>query len=298
MKRKLIKQGGGGGLTVYLPKKWIDAQGLKGGDEVEIEEEDSKLMLSQIGVKKQVKRAKISLDFEHFNIYRSIIGGLFRGGYDEIKVGFRDPKAIPVLQKTVDFLYGFEIFDIDEESCVIRSVYHPETSDIKPHITRMFHTIITMQTIIADDIRNRKYDSKEELFAFRNNVLKQRDVVARTITQQKLFDNKHFPYYLLSFNLWNIARNYYNMYLFLLEKPRISESHIKVFEKTNAFFKKVFHILEKHELHDKHKEYNIIKREAMALMKNKKDASLMASYCLNILMLMQSSNSHILMLNF
>jgi len=46
MKRKLIKQGGGNGLTFYIPKKWADARGLNGGDEVEIAEVDNGLLVT------------------------------------------------------------------------------------------------------------------------------------------------------------------------------------------------------------------------------------------------------------
>ena len=43
MKRKLIKQGGGGGLTIYLPKKWIDENKLEQSNEIEITTIDNTL---------------------------------------------------------------------------------------------------------------------------------------------------------------------------------------------------------------------------------------------------------------
>ena len=59
--------------------------------------------------KEQIKQTEIKLEAATYNIYRSIIGGLYKGGYDEIKVKFDDPKIVPELQKTVDSLYGFDL---------------------------------------------------------------------------------------------------------------------------------------------------------------------------------------------
>jgi len=45
MRRKIISQGGGKGLTLYLPKKWADERNIKGGDEIEIEENLNSLII-------------------------------------------------------------------------------------------------------------------------------------------------------------------------------------------------------------------------------------------------------------
>ena len=112
MKRKLIKQGGYG-LTFYVPKKWIDAKHLNAGDEIEVTEEEDKLILEVGKAKKEIRKVEITVGAENFNTYRSLIGGLYRSGYDEIHVHFSDKESVSELQKTADALYGFEIFEID-----------------------------------------------------------------------------------------------------------------------------------------------------------------------------------------
>lgn len=297
MRRKLVRQGQNA-LTVTLPAKWTKANGLEAGDEVEIDEEDNRLTIDSAGAGKKLKTASIAIDLEHFNIYRSIIGGLYRGGYDEIKVSYKDAKALAVLQKIIDSLHGLEIFDIRKDSCTVRCVYASETAEVQPHIRKMVHIIKTMQTVINEDIKRNAFNSKQELFQFRSDTLKQRDFVARTIVQMKLLDNKNFPYYNLSFNLWNIARNYYNMYISLMEIKGLRKSNTDLILRTNRFFSEVFDMLENHELVEKHTQYDRIKEGAFRLMKDGKESSLAVAYCLNILMLIQSCNSSILLLNF
>ncbi|PIN79894.1 hypothetical protein COV16_01800 [Candidatus Woesearchaeota archaeon CG10_big_fil_rev_8_21_14_0_10_34_8] len=293
MRRKLIKQGGYG-LTFYVPKKWVDSKGLKAGDEINISEEDNKLIIEPGETKKQPKKTEITINMQSFNIYRSLIGSLYRAGYDEIKVIFDDRKIIPELQKTIDSLYGFEIFDIDEKSCTIKSVYSEETTEIASHTRKMIHIIKTMQDIILEDIRNNKFISKKELFEFRSNILKQRDIIARVIVQKRSLTNKTFPHYLISNNLWNIARNYYNLYSNTTTK--VKKSDIDFLIKTNKYFAEFFERLEKHKLVEKHKTYRKTINEGISLIKTN-NASIIISYCINILMLIQSCNSQILLTN-
>ena len=151
-----------------------------------------------------------------------------------------------------------------------------------------------MYSMIEDDMKSRKLKSNEELFQLRNAILKQRDTIARIILQRKIFKENKFPYYNLAFNLWNIGRNYYNLYKTL--SLNFKKADVEYFKKTNIFFFEFFRRLESHKLEDKHKEYENIINKGIDLMK--KTPSLIISYCMNILMLMQSCNSHLLMLNF
>ena len=58
MKRKLIKQGSGG-LTLCVPKKWVDVNKLEAGDEVEVVEEKGNLLMSSSKIEKTIKRELI-----------------------------------------------------------------------------------------------------------------------------------------------------------------------------------------------------------------------------------------------
>lgn len=296
MKRKLIRQGGGG-LTLYVPKKWVDAHGLQSGDEIEVTEEDNRLVIDISPRPKDVKRIELSLGTYHFNIYRSYIGGLYRQGYDEISVTFKNKKIISDLQKVADTLYGYEIFDIKETSCVIKSVFSPETPDIQSHFLKMGHIIRTMQSIIMEDIEKQLFDASAELFQFRNTTLKHRDCIARSILRLRLFDDDHFPYYLLAFNLWNIARYYYNIYKQLTLKKMITPEQKKFLGETNLFFSQFFGQLVKHSLIDMHTTYETLVQRGIGLMNTQKQASLVISYGMAILMAIQSSNSSVVLLN-
>ena len=284
-------------MTVYLPKKWVDEKGLKPGAEIEIIEKDGRLVLDAPGFEKELLTKDLKLDLEGYNIYRSLIGGLYRAGYDEIKIRFDDPKVIPQLQKTIDSLYGFEVFDIDEKSCSVKCIYQEDADNLKSHAIKTVHNIKTMQSMILDDAKKGKFTSKDEIFQFRNNVLKQRDIIARSVVQQKLLDNRHFPYYMIVFNLWSIARHYFDMYDQISVRKKISAADLELMEKTNKFFSKHFTSFDKHILEEKHKAYSKLKKEILQSLEKRQNAPQIAAHCLDIMMASQACNSHILMLN-
>jgi phosphate uptake regulator len=297
MKRKLIKQGDNS-LTLTLPRKWTKAHNLSGGDEVNIEEEDesNRLLVDTTGLKKQLKSTTLTIEEAKSNEYRSLIGGLYRGGYDQIKIKYNNPKVISELQRTVNSLYGFEIFDVKDKSCVIRSVFNEEPTEITSHFRKMIYLIKVIQDTINEDISSKKYDTKL-ILEYRNNVLKQRDIIQRTITQQKLIDSKHFPYYALASNLWTIARNYYFLYQYLETNPKITNKDKEYIEETNNFFNDFFKKTSETNTLKVHKKYTKQTKLGTKLMNDKKHASLLVSYCLFITQKVQACNSHILLLN-
>jgi hypothetical protein len=296
MKRKIIKQRDS--YTVTLPIRWVRDNGLERNDEIQVSQEHENLVLAPGDVKKQKKKTEVDITPSTFNVYRSVVGGLFRGGYDEIKVNYEDMKIIPELQKALGTFYGLEMFDITKKSCVIRALFREEAAELSSHTNKIIHAIKTIQEIILDDMKNKRFNSDEELAQLRWNVIKQRDLIARTTVQQRLFDNKHFPYHTIAFNLWYIARAYVYMYKSLKKKAKFNEKTIDLFKKVSKYFSDNFAGMNKQEVIKKYEDFSKIVQPAIKTVEEKKEGSVVASYCVNILMLTQSCNSLIMQLNY
>lgn len=289
MRRKLVKQGKGA-LTLSLPKKWITLYDLSVGDEVILEEKDNDLVVKKEGALK-VSETKIFLDHLSVAAYRSLLGGLYRGGFDRINVEFKDKRVIQNLEKAVNSMYGFEVFYVSENKCIVRSIYGEEETDVRSHINRMIYTIETMQQIIVEDISKGISESKKELLQLRNNVLKQRDLIVRVIKKKKLLNNDVFPYYTISLSLWGVARNYYHLYDDLSAKEDVS-----FLKKTNEYFKESFRKLDSVSMGEyllRHEKYSKIYDECKGLVGKSK----IAAYCMNIILQIQLTDSSIYLLN-
>ncbi|MBI5393466.1 AbrB/MazE/SpoVT family DNA-binding domain-containing protein [Candidatus Woesearchaeota archaeon] len=287
MRRKLVKQGDNA-LTLTVPAAWAKENKLAAGDEVEIENENNQLVISS-GAKKQVKSVAFTLQNQHdFRLYRSLLGAYYRAGFDEIKIQYDSPKVIPELQKAVDFLYGFEIFEQKENVCIIKKMYESESTELQLIVTKMIQTIKTMQNIILRDIAGEKHASEQELLQFRNNVLKYRDIIVRAIVYHKLLDEKNFPYNNIAYSLWQIARVYYNLYLSLPRK-KAAKQELTFFNKVNNYF---ISILQREEMHhaENHERYRKLVSQAEGLIRKSKNPVFL-SYCISLVMNIQSCNS-------
>lgn len=293
MRRKLIKQGKSS-LTISLPKKWINLHKLSSGDSVDVELEDNDLIIKNDS-KKPLKKTEIELNDHNKETFRSLIGSLYRGGYDEIKVKYDDDKILINLQDAVDSILGFEIVYIEKKSCIIKSIYDNENAKIKPHIKRIIHSIFTIQEMIHEDLKNNE-KSTLQIKKLRNNVLKNRDLIIRIIKKQKLLDDSSFPYYTITLSLWGVTRNYYKLHKYT--DNDISKQDLKLLKETNQYVKNMFKNLDKlnkKEFLNRHNRYEKIHKKALELIKENK--SLIPSFCLNIIIETQLSDSQTYLLN-
>ncbi len=291
MRRKIVQQGKGA-LTVTIPRKWADKFNIKSGDDIFLREDDRCIIIDP-NEASEIKKTSITLEPDTPETYRSLIGGLYRGGYDEIRVKLSESSNIAQLQKAVDSLYGFEIFDITGKSCTIKNICMGTATDIKSHIIKSIHIIKTMQDTIISNIKIR--DNIEEVKEYRNNILKQRDIVIRLIHKEKLISNSHLPFYTISLSLWGVARNYYIMYSNLKAAPE--DSDIAILKDTMEYFNLSFSklSLQVKDFVERNEYYKNIRKKAINHLN--KNPSLVISHCLSITLSIQLADSSLYLLN-
>jgi len=138
MKRKVI-QIADSTLLVSMPKKWADEQNIKKGDEVDVLPEGTKLVIS---TQTEPRAEKISIrlnDSEKF--LRRSIDVLYRYGYDEIEVTFKDTKVAHLVQECLEELMGFEVVDQSPSSCVIRDIASGREMELDSILRRVYYMI-------------------------------------------------------------------------------------------------------------------------------------------------------------
>lgn len=136
MKRKLILQGKTG-LTIYLPKKWVDKNELKPGEEVEITEVDNNIMVSSSEQKNIGKTIELNITSKRENHRRTDILNAYRSGFDEMIVNYGG--NIKDLQEIINnFIVGFEIFPKGDNNYLIECVAEPDYEDFDKIVQKMF----------------------------------------------------------------------------------------------------------------------------------------------------------------
>ncbi len=137
MKRKVIQIADSTQL-VSLPRKWTIKYNLKKGDEVDVEEQGNKILIS---TEKGIELKNIEIDVTELDRTTVLyyLQSLYRAGYDEIRVIFNNPttthfrtnktiNVITVIHTEVNRLIGYEIIQQKENFCVIKDL---STSSIK-----------------------------------------------------------------------------------------------------------------------------------------------------------------------
>jgi phosphate uptake regulator len=147
MKRKVIKQGNGT-LTITLPKDWTEKVGLKGGDEIDVDEINKQLI---IGGHKDKTEKEIKLDVS--NLDRTtiliLIQGFYRFGYDIIEI-ISDKQTVPhyrtgkeknlseIIYEVANRLVGAEVISSSSKRYVIKRLAEESVAEFPTMLRRIF----------------------------------------------------------------------------------------------------------------------------------------------------------------
>ena|SRR3989344_5290577 len=147
MKRKVIQIAESTQL-ISLPRKWSLAHNIKKGDELEVDEDGSRIIVStKKGI--EFQKAEINLDgLDRTSILYYIQSG-YRIGYDEIHVRFSNPivphfrlkqkeKVSSVLHYIANRLIGYEIVQQQENYCVIKDISEISINEFDTVLRRIF----------------------------------------------------------------------------------------------------------------------------------------------------------------
>jgi phosphate uptake regulator len=139
MNRKLVKHGEAT-LMVSLPAKWLRQQNLGKGDEISVDEEKNKLVLSSssISSKKKIKRIYLKDSSEFMS--RLLFMNYVRG-YDEIHIKFDDNEVLDKIRDCAEELIGFEIIEESENHCLLKNIAIELEFEFDTMLKKLFQTI-------------------------------------------------------------------------------------------------------------------------------------------------------------
>ena len=269
MRRKLVKQGTAT-MMISLPSKWIKANDLGKGDEIDIEEKQNSIVIS-LGGKKSKRQTEINLTSSIESSVRTILTNAYRLGYDKINVNFQNKKTLKIIQNTVNHnLIGFEIIKKTDKNCQIENITEPSKEQFDNIFSKIFLNIDEL-FVIVENIQQGK---KQEFEEIEQKIQQYDNFCRRVIAKNDLYDIYQLKW---AFHA-ELIHGQRELYLLLkyLEKNKIKadksaldllEECKKVFEiLKQAYKEKNIEKLEK--IHDLEKEI-IYKKGYSALVKSK-----------------------------
>lgn len=218
MKRKLIKQGGGG-LVFYVPSTWIKERNLKAGNEINLEESGDYLILSSES--KETKEITISLEEKEY--IPSAITHLYRLGYDKIiiktnKINYIEKEVLPLL-------LGFEVTEKKSDKITIENISVPEEEKFEPMLRRIFLIIKSMSEKLGSNLKEEKINLDRLTFYCK-----------RIITKKQVSFSKPLIYWELLTYLLAIGHGYF----YLNESLKNNKINKEYLEKVNNYYQKLY----------------------------------------------------------
>jgi phosphate uptake regulator len=233
---------------ISLPRKWAKQYNIKKGDELELEENGSKITIS---TESGFQIEKVELDITNLDpmILRCVVA-LYKKGVDEIRLTFNKPDLIYSIQKAIGKeAVGYEITEQGKDYCVIKHV-SGELEDFDSILRRTFLLLISMANESLDSIKN------DELGNLKNIAFLEEANNRFTTTCRRLLNKKGYkdarkigPLYYIIEEIENIADQYKYLcnYLYDLrsKKPKISKESLKLYEETNKMLKTFYELFYK-----------------------------------------------------
>lgn len=230
MKRKVIQIAGSTQL-VSLPRQWAKAHNIQRGQEIDVMEDGNRIIVSTETVP---KKNSITIDISGLipRLADRFLARAYQLGYDEIDAKFDNLELSLALRNKVHELMGFEIFEQEHHSLLIKSISAKIDIDFDSVLRKAFLIALGMADAYLDSFK--KNDKKElEALQYRDLELNRFCYFClRAINkgQYSGFDS-NIIYYLIE-TLEDVGDAYKELG-FALARISPTEGMIKLLEKTN-----------------------------------------------------------------
>lgn len=296
MKRKLVKQGAAT-MMISLPSKWVKANKLDKGDEVDLIEKDNELV---IGTKlKERKDILIEISDENKRDIANLLTHAYRKGFDKIILKGKYKEALREIKTVVnDLLLGFELTEMKADSLIIENISEPTSQKYDIILKKVFQIIEDTGEIVVNDFENGKFKSMQDI----EDLRKQHDrfvLFCRRLLIKENIRNAVAEWELLTF-LMHIEHSYYYLYKFASESKIVKSNEIvKLLKELKDYFELYGKAYWNNDINAVHK-INSLKKEYQfgrcltALEKSKGKETVILAYIKELFRLIQIGTSPIL----
>lgn len=224
---------------VSLPSKWAKQYGVKKGDELEIEEQGSKLSI-KTDTTKEVSRKELDCDRLEMLAKRKIFRE-YHDGTDEIQVNFSNPKKIQDIKEYLSELIGYEIVKQGNNYAVISDVTGQKQQDFDQIMRRLF---LLLKGIIEDSITALQ---QKDRAALQNIMMRDEEInkfthfCLRILSKQNVKEDRKNVYFTMLYTLERIGDDYKNMIRYIIGTKKMpDEEAIKIYRQLQEFYAKIY----------------------------------------------------------
>ena len=228
MRRKVI-QLAGKTLVVSLPSKWAKKCGVKKGGEMDVQEEEKRLILT---VDSKLKKSPKLLDAKGMEVVLGrVIGGMYKAGYDDIEITYDSPEQYAIISKTLSkTCSGYEIIKHDRRTLKIKNIAELHEEDFDNIMRRLFLTLLSSADDALQYISEGNLNGLEEIELRDVMINKYSDLCRRLLNlKSRETTTKTTTHYYICEELEKVGDGYKDLASFIInnkikkvDKPTIS----------------------------------------------------------------------------
>jgi hypothetical protein len=295
MKRKLVQQGSGA-LTMTLPIKWCGKHNLKQGSEIEVEETTSTLVVyAGEKLSDAKKETDITIRTKNTRFTRSILGALYRRGFDLIRVHYDDEATYQNIEAAVHNIIGYEIFEKRPGLCIIKSLVLENEKEYSSTVNKIINTTKTLQSICREDYLSGNHDRMNEVESYRQNAWKLRDYVMRIAIKTNNLNDSNYSMTLVVWVLEKINKEYKEFYQVMKEQKLVKSQRVLTYFDSVALYYTFFAESVNRSNYERVEEINtqfyLLLKEGMALEAKGGKQSSLITYLMSVVVRIQDISS-------
>ena len=236
MKRKVIQIANSTQL-VSLPRKWSQKYNIQKGDELEVEEDGNKIIIS---TEKDLSSSKSEIDFKGKSllIHRAL-SSLYRAGYNEIRIMFEKSSELEVVQSTINQeLIGFEIVEEGKDYIVVKQVTSIDQSEFQSMLRRVFIFLINTSDECLEALKSNNINALRNLVLRDITINKLTNYCRRAINKKEGYFKHIGPGYAIVEILEKISDNYRDLCKYVSQnKVKVNKQMIDALSEINSLMR-------------------------------------------------------------
>ncbi|MFP4424403.1 MAG: AbrB/MazE/SpoVT family DNA-binding domain-containing protein [Candidatus Woesearchaeota archaeon] len=301
MKRKVNKVGSNT-LTVSLPNRWVKYLDLKPGDELNLYEDGIQLIISPEDINiNDTLEMDLSIDSDDKTYVRSLLGALYRKGYDVLHIRYEKEETFRILRDCVNYLIGFEIMETKPNFCVIEGMLTESEQEFQNTLHKIVNVVKTSSQLTFEDYNKSTFEHLDDMEDYRYTAWKLRDYAIRILNKKKIFSEVNSAYVTILWTLEKINRDYKRIYEELNNKEINYSEDIKNYLGTvNEFFlyfTKNISSDEIEKLNKIHHNYKKYLKEGAYLLEKKQEEVVVIHLLMNVVNRIQDMSSALFIKN-
>ncbi len=239
MKRKVIQIAGSTHL-VSLPKDWVKRVGVKKGEEVDVEEQGSKVIIS---TEKSNAPSAITLSHERFGKFHpNFLSAAYHMGYEDVEVIYDDETTLAKVQERLSNCIGYEILNQGDNFCRIKSISQVSLTEFDQMLRKVFLLLMTMGNNMLEVLEEGKYPKLKEVMILEVTNNKLTDFCKRVLNVRGYKEhNKLTIIYVMITHLEMIADEYRDICEAMMDKKtKLSPGILEDVKDVNIMFNDLY----------------------------------------------------------